>query len=96
MGHVIRSFCFLALENFCIVLGLDVSASDWNIFGLNLDAVFGSLGVALVGPGGEKRPQEVDTRLMWTGAALVLFGTIGYAIGTRPREVRDQEKAKRE
>jgi hypothetical protein len=32
----------------------------------------------------EKQLQEVDMRLMWTGAALVLFGIIEYAIGSRP------------
>ncbi|KAF8816504.1 UAA transporter [Phlegmacium glaucopus] len=99
VGHVIRGFAFLASEKICGVLGLDGSMFDWslwNIFRLDLDAMFSSLGVALVGPGEGKQSQEVDTRLMWTGAALVLVGTIGYAIGTRPREVKDQEKAKKE
>ena len=101
MGRVIRAFAFLAWGNFCGVLGLDGSMFDWplwNILRSDLDAAFSFFGVAsiLVGPDGEKQPQEVDGRLMWTGAALVLFGTIGYAIGSRPGEVKDQKKAKRE
>jgi hypothetical protein len=35
-----------------------------------------------------KQLQEVDMRLMWTGAALVLFG---YTIGSPPREPKNQE-----
>ena len=102
MGRAIRGFSILALETICGVFGLDRStfhSSLWNIFRVDLDAVLGLLGVtsSLGGPGsGEKQLPEVDTRLMWTGAALVLFGTIGYAIGNRPRQVINQEKSKRE
>ena len=101
VGHAIRRFASVASGSICGVLGLEGSISDsllWNIFGIDLDVVFSSLGVAssLGGFGGEKQPQEVDTRLMWTGATLVLFGTIGYAIGSRPHEVKDQAKPKQE
>lgn len=101
VGRAIRGFSLLALDTICGVFGLDGSTFDsslWNIFRVDLDAALGFLGVAssLGGPGGEKQLPEVDTRLMWTGAALVLFGTIGYAIGNRPRQVINQEKTKRE
>ena len=97
VGRAIFDFAFLAWGKICSMLGLDGSVFDsslWNMFGLDLDAVFGSLGVAS-SLGGEKQPQEVDRRLMWTGAALVLFGTIGYTIGSQAREVK-QDKVKEE
>ena len=43
----------------------------------------------------DKKLQEVDMRLMWTGVALVLFA-IGYTIGSPPHEAKIQEKSKRE
>jgi UDP-xylose/UDP-N-acetylglucosamine transporter B4 len=90
VGRTIRGFVSLASAKFCSVLGLDESTL-LNMFGLDLDLVASSLGVL-----GEKQLQEVDMRLMWTGAALVLFGTIGYTIGSRPREAKTQEKSKAE
>ena len=63
--------------------------SSWNLFGLDLDVVVKFLRISS-NPEGleEKLLQEVDMRLMWIGAAFVLFGTIGYTIGSRPREDR--------
>ena len=94
VGRTIGGFISLASANICSVLGLDQSIL-WNLFELDFDVMFRSLGVPsslnLEGLE-EKRLQEVDMRLMWTGAALVLFGTIGYTIGSRPRE----EKSKQE
>ena len=94
VGRTIGGFVSLASANICSVLGLDQSIL-WNLFELDFDVMFRSLGVPsslnLEGLE-EKRLQEVDMRLMWTGAALVLFGTIGYTIGSRPRE----EKSKQE
>ena len=96
LGHMIRGFVSLASAKFCSGLGLDVSTL-WNLFGLDLDVVVSSLGIpSSLGGLEEKRLQEVDMRLMWTGAALVLFGTIGYTIGSRPREAKNQEKSKQE
>ena len=90
---MIRGFVSLASAKICSVLGLDVST----LFGLDLDVVVRSLGVpSSLGGLEEKQLQEVDMRLMWTGAALVLFGTIGYTIGSRPREDKNQEKSKQE
>ena len=97
VGRTIGGFVSLASANIFSVLGLDESTL-WNLFHeLDFDVVFRSLGVpSSLSLGGfeEKKPQEVDMRLMWTGAALVLFGTIGYTIatGSRPRE----EKSKQE
>ena len=54
-----------------------------NLFGLDLDVVVGSVCVPSSLGGPEELLQEVDKRLMRTGAALVLFGTIGYTIGSR-------------
>ena len=93
LGRMIRGFVSLASAKICSVLGLDVST----LFGLDLDVVVRSLGVpSSLGGLEEKQLQEVDMRLMWTGAALVLFGTIGYTIGNRPREDKNQEKSKQE
>ena len=101
VGLAIRGFAFVASAKFCSALGLDESMfnwSFWNVFPLDWDVVFSSFGTAssLGGPGRKKQLQEVDTRLMWTGAALVLFGTIGYAVGTQPREAKRKEKAKKD
>ena len=99
--HVGRTICglfSLISAKICGVLGLDESTL-WNLFGLDLDVVVRSLGVpSSLSLGGleEKQLQELDMRLMWTGAALVLFGTIGYTIGSRPRETKRQEKSKQE
>jgi solute carrier family 35 (UDP-xylose/UDP-N-acetylglucosamine transporter), member B4 len=96
VGRAIRGFVSLASAKMCSALGLDESIL-WNSFVLDLDAVFRSLGVpSSLGGLEEKKLQEVDMRLMWTGAALVLFGTIGYTIGSRPREAKNQKKSKQE
>ena len=94
VGHTIRGLASLASAKICSVLELDESTL-WNVFGLDLDDVVRTLGVPLGGLG-EKHLQEVDMQLMWTGAALVLFGTIGYTIGSRPREDKTQGKSKHE
>ena len=88
VGRTIRGFVSLASAKNCSVLGLDKSTlCQWKLFGLDLDAMVRSLGVpsSLGGFRGEQ-PQEVDMQLMWTGAALVLFGDIGYTIESRPCE----------
>ena len=61
-----------------------VSALVWNLFGLDLDVVVSSLGVpSSLGGLEDKKLQEVDMRLMWTGAALqVVLFAIGYTIGS--------------
>lgn len=47
------------------------------------------------GPGWEKpRPQEVDVRMMWVGAMMVLLGTLGYSIATGARADKKQAKDK--
>ena len=75
VGRTIRVFVSLASAKVYSVLGLDVSTL-WNLFGLDLDVVVQSVGVpSSLGGLEEKQLQEVDMRLMWTGASLVLFGT---------------------
>ena len=69
---------------------------EWGFFGIDLDAVIHTLGTAFVGSGEAKRPQKVDNRMMWTGAVLVLLGTIGYTIGSRPKGVKPSGKGKTE
>jgi UDP-xylose/UDP-N-acetylglucosamine transporter B4 len=97
--HVGRTICGVvssASAKISSALGLDESTL-WNLFGLDLDVVVRSLGVpSSLGGLEEKQLQEVDMRLMWTGAALVLFGTIGYTIGSRSREAKNQKKSKQE
>ena len=34
-------------------------------------------------------------RLMWTGAALVLLGTIGYTLGSQPCEAKTRKNRNR-
>ncbi|KAJ3512919.1 hypothetical protein NLJ89_g3243 [Agrocybe chaxingu] len=55
---------------------------DLSVYGVDVDSILDSLGSAFVGVGSTKRPQEVDKRMMWTGAALVMLGTVGYTIGS--------------
>jgi len=59
---------------------------------LDWDAVFRSVGVAFVGPDIEKTGREFDERMMWTGAAMVLLGTIGYTIGSQSKEMPKKSK----
>ena len=71
LGYKVHGFVCLASAKFCSVFGLDVSTL-WSLFGLNLDVVVKSLGVpSSLGGLEEKQLQEVDMRLMWTGAILV-------------------------
>ena len=81
----------LALKEF-----LGICGGEWGFLGVDLDAVIRTLGTAFVGSGEAKRPQEVDNRMMWMGAVLVLLGTIGYTIGSRPKGVKPNEKGKTE
>ena len=70
---------------------LDWTNQPWNLFGLDVvrsPSVPSSLW--------RKQLLEMDMRLMRTEAALVLFGTIGYTIGSQPRESKNQEKSKQE
>lgn len=62
-----------------------------------------SLVLSVVGIGMMGRTRtEVDKGMMWSGAGLVLLGTIGYSIGTRSRgggaagKVEGEDKRKRE
>jgi UDP-xylose/UDP-N-acetylglucosamine transporter B4 len=75
---------------------LGIRDGEWGVFGVNLDPVIRTLGTAFVGSGEAKRPQEVDNRMMWMGAVLVLLGTIGYTIGSHLKGVKANEKAKTE
>ncbi|KAE9391934.1 UAA transporter [Gymnopus androsaceus JB14] len=38
-----------------------------------------------------KQPENVDMRMMWTGAGLVMLGTIGYSLATNARNSRKQK-----
>jgi hypothetical protein len=74
VGHTIGGLVSqtLASANICSVLRLDESTL-WNLFELDFDVVFRSLGfpssLTLGGLEG-KQLQEMDMTLMWTGAAL--------------------------
>ena len=75
-----------------MLLGLDES----NLSGLDFD-VAGQVSKRSVGfRRSSCSLQEVGMRLMWTGAAFVLFGSIGYTTGSRPREAKSQEKPEQE
>ncbi|KIM42796.1 hypothetical protein M413DRAFT_444451 [Hebeloma cylindrosporum] len=73
---------------------LGIPDREWSFFGVNLDAVIRTIGTAFVGSGEAKRPQQVDNRMMWMGAMLVLLGTVGYTIGSRPRVAKPNAKGK--
>ena len=101
VGRTIHDFLSSASAKICIALGLDQSIfrnSLKLLVDLDVALVRSSLGVPSSLEGLEqKKLQQVDRRLMWTGAALVLFGTIGYTIGNhRPREAKNQKKSKQE
>ncbi|KAF8164306.1 UAA transporter family-domain-containing protein [Pholiota molesta] len=91
VGLALRRFALARLRRLARVIGLPFSEDEdggeaFRVFGVDVDSALGVIGSAFVGTGAGKRPQEVDNRMMWTGAALVLLGTIGYTIGsTRPK-----------
>ncbi|KAF8876297.1 UAA transporter family-domain-containing protein [Gymnopilus junonius] len=65
-------------------LGISLPDGGWfsNVLGVDVDTIFSSVGGAFVGEGASaKKPPQVDNRMMWTGAVLVLLGTVGYTIG---------------
>jgi UDP-xylose/UDP-N-acetylglucosamine transporter B4 len=87
VGLALRRFALARLRGLARVIGLPVSGDEdggeaFRVFGVDMEPALGVIGSAFVGPGAGKRPQEVDNRMMWTGAALVLLGTIGYTIGS--------------
>lgn len=98
VGLAVRDFVHLALEKLSSSLGIPLPEGGWfsDVLGIDLDTVFSSVGGAFVGARTMTKPQQVDNRIMWTGAALVLLGTIGYTIGTRPRAPTGGEKQKKE
>lgn len=89
VGHAIRHYVHSVLAAGLAAVGVQLPAEgpkgEWrfNLLGVDVDQALGLLGTAFVGPDTKvKPPQEVDDRMMWTGAALVLLGTVGYTIGT--------------
>ncbi|KAF8966455.1 UAA transporter family-domain-containing protein [Flammula alnicola] len=96
VGLALRALVFLGLKKAAGALGLGVPVDEewsFNVFGIDVDALLSLLGTAFVGTGKAKRPQEVDNRMMWTGAAMVLLGTIGYTIGSsRSSEAKPEIK----
>ncbi|KAF8189684.1 UAA transporter family-domain-containing protein [Pholiota molesta] len=89
VGRALRCFALASLRRLAHVIGLpfvEDGGKGFRVFGVDVDPALSLIGSAFVGTGAGKRPQEVDNRMMWTGAALVLLGTIGYTIGsTRPK-----------
>ena len=56
-----------------------------------------ALGVDEDGSTGRKRTApQVDEGMLWTGAALVLLGTLGYTIGTGFKKAKGRGKTKKE
>lgn len=58
-----------------------------------------SLVLSVVGIGmmGKGRSAEVDKLMMWSGAGMVLLGTVGYSIGSgKPATKDDGDKSKKE
>ncbi|KDR74435.1 hypothetical protein GALMADRAFT_227489 [Galerina marginata CBS 339.88] len=101
VGLAIRDLALAGVEKLSASLGIRMPEGKWtsNFLGIDFDAVLGSVGTAFVGPGTTKAPQHVDNRLMWTGATMVLLGTVGYTIGSQPRKARasaGREKGKTE
>lgn len=44
----------------------------------------------------KRTPPQVDEGMMWTGAGLVLLGTVGYTIGTSAAKAKKADKPKKE
>lgn len=85
VGIAIRRFTLTSLGRLAHVIGLPLAEDGgeaFSVFGVDVDPVLSLIGSAFVGTGAAKRPQEVDNRMMWTGAVLVLLGTVGYTIGS--------------
>ena len=45
-----------------------------------------------VGGGVGKKYQDVNGTMLWTGAALVMLGTVGYTLGTAKRTEKTRTK----
>ncbi|KAH9483076.1 UDP-xylose and UDP-N-acetylglucosamine transporter [Psilocybe cubensis] len=76
-------------------LGLTILEDGWsaNMFGTDLRSVMSSVGGTLVGVETTKRRPQVDNRMMWAGAFLVMLGTVGYTIGSQKKEpVKEKKK----
>lgn len=89
VGLAIRGAVLRLLAVIVRALGLSARSDNeraYGIFGVDVDAVLSTVGMAFVGAGPSKRPQQVDSRMLWTGSALVLLGTVAYTIdSSRPR-----------
>ncbi|PPQ83639.1 hypothetical protein CVT25_006245 [Psilocybe cyanescens] len=75
------------LKQVALLLGLTIPEEGLsaNLFGIDLDSILSSLGTGLVSLETTKRRQQVDNRMMWAGACLVMLGTIGYTIGSQKK-----------
>ncbi|KJA14650.1 hypothetical protein HYPSUDRAFT_150103 [Hypholoma sublateritium FD-334 SS-4] len=94
VGRAVRTAVVRFLAAIAQALGLPVlydSGQPLGIFGMNIDGALGLVGTAFVATGPTKRPQQVDNRMMWSGAALVLLGTIGYTVGNRPKSEKTKK-----
>ncbi|KAG2014087.1 UDP-N-acetylglucosamine transporter [Coprinopsis cinerea AmutBmut pab1-1] len=65
------------------------------VFGAIVGVVKAMLGLD-VEPGKAKKPVDVDETMLWTGALLVLLGTIAYSIGTGWAKKAQVKKGKTE
>ncbi|KAF5320664.1 hypothetical protein D9619_001192 [Psilocybe cf. subviscida] len=98
VGHTIRHYVHTALGMCLAAVGVQLPAEgpngEWrlSLLGMDVDQAVSLLGIAFVGPDTKvKPPQEVDNRMMWTGAALVLLGTVGYTIGSSRPTKKDKK-----
>lgn len=93
VGLAARQVVVDIIARLASLFGLSLEGGIWSssLFGVDVDGILRTVGSSFVGAGTTKRSQQVDDRMMWTGAIMVLLGTVGYTIGSRPREVKKVE-----
>lgn len=85
-AKAIRDFVFFCVENVSSTFGwnIRIPKDGWRSFrvaGLDVDEMFRIL---FEGHKSTTRsPSTVNKTMMWTGAAMVMLGTVGYTIGSR-------------
>ena len=95
-ARAIRDFIFLCMENIFSTFGWNVQwipRDGWGalrVAGLDIDGMFRIL---FEGHKSTTRspPSVVNKTMMWTGAAMVMLGTVGYTIGSR-RKSKSKDK----
>jgi len=85
VGLILRDATITCLKK----LGITIPAPGGSYYP---SAIIKAFVTAFAGMSATKTPPPVDDRMMWTGAALVLLGTVGYTIGSSKPAAKDKAK----